>query len=183
MGHSRPMPCPRLGTSSQLRELARALRWGGGTTPPPPQAEVNTRAPSLGTGAAPQYCMPASPTPRLTSFCTSLLMAEIFIFMSSSSWSGMVCTCGQGSDSSGAGNTRSASGTYHLQSYCWCFLQRHARVEPVTPACLAVHRAARPGAPHHPARPCPLQVYPLPRHRLPLAQPRGPCSGQQGMWP
>lgn len=66
------------------------------------------------------------PTPfpaLLTSFCTSLLMAEIFIFMSSSSWSGMTCTCGQCSDSSGEGNTRSARGTYHLQSYCWCFLR------------------------------------------------------------
>lgn len=63
------------------------------------------------------------PHPSLTSFCTSLLMAEIFIFMSSSSWSGMTWTCGQCSDSSGEGNTRSARGTYHLQSYCWCFLQ------------------------------------------------------------
>lgn len=50
-------------------------------------------------------------------------MAEIFIFMSSSSWSGMTWTCGQCSDSSGEGNTRSARGTYHLQSYCWCFLR------------------------------------------------------------
>jgi len=35
----------------------------------------------------------------------------------------MTWTCGQCSDSSGEGNTRSARGTYHLQSYCWCFLR------------------------------------------------------------
>lgn len=59
----------------------------------------------------------------LTSFWISLLRAEIFIFMSSSSWSGKGCTWGLASDSSGDGNTKSARGMYHLQSYCWCFLQ------------------------------------------------------------
>ena len=63
----------------------------------------------------------------LTSFWISLLRAEIFIFMSSSSWSGKGCTWGLASDSSGDGNTRSARGMYHLQSYCWCFLQTGQR--------------------------------------------------------
>lgn len=63
----------------------------------------------------------------LTSFWISLLRAEIFIFMSSSSWSGKGCTWGLASDSSGEGNTRSARGMYHLQSYCWCFLQTSPR--------------------------------------------------------
>lgn len=63
----------------------------------------------------------------LTSFWISLLRAEIFIFMSSSSWSGKGCTWGLASDSSGDGNTRSARGMYHLQSYCWCFLQTNQR--------------------------------------------------------
>lgn len=38
------------------------------------------------------HAIPGHPHPPLTSFCTSLLMAEIFIFMSSSSWSGMTWT-------------------------------------------------------------------------------------------
>lgn len=82
---------------------------------PPPPGHTQFKGP---TSLWPPRC-PA----LLTSFWISLLRAEIFIFMSSSSWSGKGCTWGLASDSSGDGNTRSASGMYHLQSYCWCFLQ------------------------------------------------------------
>lgn len=62
---------------------------------------------------------------RITfSFCISLLVTEILIFISSISCSGRTWTLGQESQSSRVWNIKSARGMYHLHSYCWWRLQK-----------------------------------------------------------
>lgn len=53
----------------------------------------------------------------------SLLIWEILIFKASSSSSGTTGMLGTASNSSTVWKLRSVSGMYHLQSYCWVFLE------------------------------------------------------------
>lgn len=53
----------------------------------------------------------------------SFLIWEILIFMASSSSSGTSGMLGTASASSTVWKLRSVSGMYHLQSYCWLFLE------------------------------------------------------------